>query len=342
MKRNKVEFSDNRKNQKSGVIYVLAPAHFKTGGIELLHQLVYELNQSGRRATVVYYNLRMNNNINPQFKKYVNSYITENEIVDSERNILIVPETRVQLLAKFRKIKKVIWWLSVDNYYPTMSFKSHIEKFGVLKTCKHVLLYRDIYRDWELSAVADLHLVQSEYAKQFLKNQGISKVVRLSDYLNDLYFEKRAAEKRKDYVFYNPVKGFEFTKKIIDMSPDINWFALQNMTTQEVRDCLLKGKVYIDFGNHPGKDRFPREAAMLGCCIITGRRGAAENEIDIPIADEFKFADAEENIPLIVAKIRECIKDYDNTVLKFSEYKEIITGEKKVFRDDVQKIFCSD
>lgn len=342
MKRNKDGFLDNKKSQKLGVIYVLALAHFKTGGIELLHQLVYELNQLGKRAMIVYYNLRMNDNINPQLKKYVDSYITEKEIVDDKRNILIVPETRVQLLPKYKKIKKMIWWLSVDNFYPTTSLKSHIQRFGVLKTCKHVLFYKDIYRDWELSSVADLHLVQSEFAKQFLEKRGINKIVRLSDYLNDVYFENRTTKKRGDHAFYNPVKGFEFTKKIIDMTPDIHWVALQNMTTQEVRDCLLKGKVYIDFGNHPGKDRFPREAAMLGCCIITGRRGAAGNDIDIPIADEFKFADIEENIPLIVAKIRECIEDYDNTVVKFSEYKEIITKEKEVFREDVQKIFCSD
>jgi len=46
--------------------------------------------------------------------------------------------------------------------------------------------------------------------------------------------------------------------------------------------CVSR-KLYVDFGKHPGKDRMPREAAVHGCCIITGRRGAAGNPFDIPI-----------------------------------------------------------
>ena len=33
---------------------------------------------------------------------------------------------------------------------------------------------------------------------------------------------------------------------------------LIGMTTEEMRSCMSKSKVYIDFGNHPGKDRIPR------------------------------------------------------------------------------------
>ena len=30
----------------------------------------------------------------------------------------------------------------------------------------------------------------------------------------------------------------------------------ENLTTKQVKELLLKSKVYIDFGNHPGKDRY--------------------------------------------------------------------------------------
>lgn len=59
------------------------------------------------------------------------------------------------------------------------------------------------------------------------------------------------------------------------MAQDLRWVPLIGMTTEEMRSCMSKSKVYIDFGNHPGKDRIPREAAISGCIVITGKRGAA-------------------------------------------------------------------
>ena len=47
------------------------------------------------------------------------------------------------------------------------------------------------------------------------------------------------------------------------------------MTPEQVVDLMSESKVYIDFGNHPGKDRIPREAVINGCCVITGVRGSA-------------------------------------------------------------------
>ena len=47
------------------------------------------------------------------------------------------------------------------------------------------------------------------------------------------------------------------------MAQDLRWVPLIGMTTEEMRSCMSKSKVYIDFGNHPGKDRIPREAAIF-------------------------------------------------------------------------------
>ncbi|MCX7738527.1 MAG: hypothetical protein N2Z80_03840 [Hydrogenothermaceae bacterium] len=72
-------------------------------------------------------------------------------------------------------------------------------------------------------------------------------------------------------------------------------------------DILKKAKVYIDFGNHTGKDRIPREAAMLECCVITGRRGIAKYREDVPIPENYKIEDKVENIPLILSKKYETV-----------------------------------
>jgi len=140
---------------------------------------------------------------------------------------------------------------------------------------------------------------------------------------------------------YNPKKGFEFTKELINYSNDLKWIPIQNMTTQEVHELLKESKVYIDFGNHPGKDRFPREAAISGCCIITGKKGSAAYYDDVPIADCYKFDDSNENIPHIVNKIKECMEKYDTKIYDFSYYREFILNEYEIFEKDVQELFIS-
>lgn len=63
------------------------------------------------------------------------------------------------------------------------------------------------------------------------------------------------------------------------------------MTTQQIIKILDESMVYIDFGNHPGKDRIPREAALRNCIVMTNKSGSAANDIDIPIPAEYKFSE---------------------------------------------------
>lgn len=95
------------------------------------------------------------------------------------------------------------------------------------------------------------------------------------------------------------------------MSPDVNWVPLVNMTNDQVKQKMLNSKVYIDFGNHPGKDRFPREAAISGCCIITGKRGAANYYEDVRIPEKFKFNQYKTKPENIIHRIRECLDSFE-------------------------------
>jgi len=140
-------------------------------------------------------------------------------------------------------------------------------------------------------------------------------------------------------VVYNPKKGFVFTKKIISMANDIKFVPLINMSRNQVIESLQKAKVYIDFGNHPGKDRIPREAAILGCCVITGKIGSAAFFEDVPIPDEYKFEEKEENIPKIIEKIKDCFEHFEERYKDFEYYREVIRNEPQKFLEDLKKIF---
>ncbi len=219
-----------------------------------------------------------------------------------------------------------------------------MKQLGVYHTVGSLLKGRVQNYKKEINS-ADLHLFQSYYASHFLKNTGIlnSKKVYLSDYINDLYIDKSAValkHPRENIVLYNPKKGLNFTKKIIEKSPSwIKWVPLINMSNDEVYQNLISGKVYIDFGNHPGKDRFPREAAISGCCILTDRKGAAAYQKDVPILEKYKFNDNKKNIPNIVNQIEYCLNNYQEAIKDFDSYRDFIRQEKDIFKKDIIRLF---
>lgn len=312
-------------------IYIACPAQTATGGPELLHQLCYKLKKLGYNSYMYYYDRNGNENpINKRYEIYNVEYT--DRIEDDKKNIIIVPEVNVNLLKKFKKIKKTIWWLSVDNYFESKKSirKKIITLFGILDFN---------YRDRDV-----IHLAQSQYAIEFLKESGINKekIYYLSDYLNKIFLENSKnndKNKKLDYILYNPKKGYEFTKKIIDNSRHLQWVPLENLTYDEMSNLLMQSKIYIDFGNHPGKDRIPREAAISGCCIITGKRGSARFKEDVFIEEEYKFEDKDDNIGIIVEKIEYMLKNYESESINFKEYRERILKEEEKFEEDINIIF---
>lgn len=318
-------------------IYIPCPANHVTGGTELVHQFVYNLRKLGFNAFVFYY--KMHQNVDPipeNFKKYVTDYAVE--IEDNSHNILVVPETRTEYLFKFQHIRKVIWWLSVDFYYDY----ADIDRISTLLKLLRITKKFNINKPG--LCPVDLHLVQSNYAADHLEKHGISNYRFLSDYLNEEFFQNTVPVSNEDKVncvLYNPKKGYSFTKDIIALSPGFEWVPIINMSTTEVVNLLRVAKVYIDFGKHPGKDRFPREAAICGCCVITGLRGAAKFEQDIPIPASYKFEDKEENIALIIEQIEYCLFDYQKVKPDFDAYREVIMQEEKVFIQQLQNIFVT-
>lgn len=325
-------------------IYVLCPANLKTGGTELLHQLVFVLNNCDRDAYISYYYEGKYNKEAPTpdaFKKYINGKMSSiDDIDDDDKNIIVFPEVCIGKQKRFKKIQKCVWWLSVDNYKETKGKFNRIKKYGILSFLKHLYL-NDYVKPSDVRSI-QIHLYQSYFALDYIKSLGISEsqTAYLSDYLNDIYMNHTEfGIDREDIVIFNPKKGKEFTEKIIESANNIEFVPIINMTDTQVFELMHRAKVYIDFGNHPGKDRIPREAAMCGCCIITGKRGSAGYAKDVPIPEKYKFDDEEGNINEVVKQIENCIKRYGEVAEDFEEYREIISREKEVFEKNVNAIF---
>lgn len=331
--------------EQKKVFYVLCPAYVKTGGTELLHQLVKELRVQGKNACMAYTEISDKNpGINPAFLEYIDDYVKEEEIEDKVGNTIIVPEIYCPSLEQYRHLKKYIWWLSVDNYLSNNSFADRARQSG-LPSAGKALIQGKLRDKTELIGKADLHLCQSHYAMDYLAGVGIGKkkIRYLSDYVNDIYLEqseKQPVNKKKDVVLYNPKKGAAFTKKLIQAAPQLHWTPLINLSTDEVLACMRESKVYIDFGNHPGKDRIPREAAVAGCVIITGKRGSAGYAEDVRIPEHYKFDEKTAEKKAIIDLIVSCMEHYEEHSKDFEDYRNYIKGEKEQFKKDVHDIFA--
>lgn len=339
-------------------IYVQVGANVATGGPELLHQLVYHLRELGFNAFMYYTPNNHKQPIHSAYKFYNNPFVRE--IEDVSENVIIVPEiySSMYIFDELKLIQKVIWWLSVDNFFVSRSLSffpynllinfikviNKLAKTTVVDIPQFILkLNRNFYKksDKYLSTT-NIHFVQSQYAFETLIRIGFNKnqINFLSDYLNKDFLEiSFKINEKEDIILYNPTKGYKFTKKIIKQATNLNFVPIVNLNREEVVELFKKAKVYIDFGNHPGKDRMPREAVLAGCCIITGKRGSANNLTDVEIDDNYKFHDEIININSIINRLNDCINNYPSNVIYFNNYRKKILEEKEVFIDSIKKIF---
>jgi hypothetical protein len=114
--------------------------------------------------------------------------------------------------------------------------------------------------------------------------------------------------------------------------PELNFISLSSLSEQMLRELYLSSKLFIDFGNHPGKERMPREAVVSGCYIFTGLLGSAANDEDIPIPKRFKL-DVED--PKFYDKFKTLVSEvFDNF---FVTSKEFDSYRREIYADPAQQ-----
>ncbi|WKY46447.1 hypothetical protein Q5O24_08615 [Eubacteriaceae bacterium ES3] len=328
-------------NKKYDSVYVVCPASSKTGGLELLHQLTFMLNQLGLNAKIAYTNIKDDHPTNPDYERYVSDYVEFIELLDRKKILVVISEHQIELMDKLKNAEVAIWWLSVDNYQKVYEPKKAYSLLGWRGVAWYIKNGRWKYRVSKINKKIKYNFAQSHYAIDFLQKNGFSNIEYLSDYINSDYLQIALdkSKERNNVVLYNPKKGKKYSDYLMGLDRSIIWVPLINLTNHQVRDLLLTSKVYIDFGNHPGKDRFPREAAMCGCCVITGERGAAKFYKDVPIPEKYKLQDKKQNGMKIINCIKDCFDKYEYNFDDFDYYRKMIASEQECFIADVEKIF---
>jgi hypothetical protein len=330
-------------------IFIPVTPSVSTGGPEAIFRLLYYLiNYRGLNCFVYFYpSSDQLDPVHDEYKKFNVPIATA--IDDIEDNILIVPEfyNHLSLHLNYVNIQKCIWWLSIDffliglyeathskftfrllhlyiNIKNSLSklFPYQIKHTDLANECLIRMKYFDFSNELLISNV-NMHFCQSAYAYNFLENKCLKNVF----YLTDMFDEKLLNVNfdigiKKNIVAYNPSKGLPFTEHIIKAGgSDIVFVPIKNMTKFQVEELLKVSKVYIDFGNHPGRDRLPREAVLNGCCVITSLRGSAGFYEDVPILSNYKFSDSIDNVQLIVELINHIFEDYEASLKDFETYR---------------------
>ena len=348
--------------KKNSIVYVLAPANTFTGGPELLHQFAYHFFKLFKVKTkMVYLPIDQKNLVHKNFNKYKVNY--SSSITDHKDNILIIPEASMYLdfSLKFKKLRKILWWMSLDNYYG-YKFKFEYNKylrsiikipyklintfnkmvnysFGIYTEhdyLKFFYNFRSLNNQKELTQIT-LHMAQSYYSLNFLKKK-FKNVKYLSDYQRDEIIKMKIKTKNKKNIICYSGKSNQFINRIIK-STNLPMIKLSGLSSDKIIKILKSSKLFLDFGYHPGKDRLPREAVILNNCIITNKKGSALNSIDIPIKKKYKFKETNNNLLKIKKTINEIINEYHNEIKNFKNYKNIVLKEKKKFLIDLKKIF---
>lgn len=309
--------------------FVIICPDVATGGTECLHQLGHAISAAGFSVALHYFNEGPGCVARNSFSFFGLDVI---EKVDDCRNqIIIFPENLTKLTVNYKVSTKCIFWLSVDNFFPRKGisrFRDFVGVFNLRNKRRSICALRTF-----------LHISQSEYASEFLLKNGI-KSSYVGDFLNDDFFytankNLEVGLTRLDQVCFNPAKGKRYIDYLIKNNPTIRFIPIVGMTRDEVVATLAQSKMYLDLGLHPGKDRIPREAAVMGCCVATSRFGSAGNRFDVPIPDEYKFNVSKRALDSIPVTLDGVFCNFEVESKRFDDYRAKIRGEKEKFYADV-------
>lgn len=316
-------------------ILVVCPANMVTGGPEALHQLVHHMRAMNLPAYMVYTPFGQSAKTPAPYQKYQVEQASYEDVPDI---CIIFPEIYPMEALKVRYAKAALWWLSLDNFLERKNASKLRDRYHFLRA---ILRGKRPIRGAK-SLKRLIHLSQTEHATRYLRTCGIEPLPLIDSineqFLNDNY--RQHLTHKKNLILYNPTKGKAITSQLIRALPQYQFLPLKGYSPDALSEVLYSAKLYIEFGQHPGRDRLPREAAMHGCCIITHPVGSAANSIDVPIPEHYKIdsssADFLERLHILIEDI---FQNFPKRTEEFEPYRTYLKNEPTIFKAQISSIF---
>lgn len=333
---------------KYSEIYILDIGAYSGGG-EALHQLGCDLIDLGYIVHIV--QIDSQKCIPPRkFDQYYQHGLDKvllNSVIDTQENLLIVPESATDFLFRYKKISKVIWWLSF-NFYDGQFFWNSAEKFPqvilrdnrvriqhIQRVVRNLFAYHHYRYPLELAK----NLSGSYYAEEQLKNLNIQSTRLFHsigiDFLNaGTSFDSSAP--RKNWVLYNPRKKSALMRQLLKRN-SFEYIPIQGYSPSGMISLFRSSKVYIDFGLFPGPERLPKETVFNGVNILVGRRNAACTD-DVLIPDSYK-CDIDLPLSEIELTIGNMLNNYESQLHDFDAFRTAILDMTEKYKQQINEIF---
>lgn len=319
-------------------ILVPCPGGAVTGGPEALHQLVDAMREAGLPAFIVYIPTSKRFEVPPPYRKY---NAPQAALEDAPGNLIIYPEVNPSEAMAVQHADAALWWLSLENFLE----RRHINKIhDKLRYWKRVIKGQ---RPWNGAKGLHriIHLSQTQHSTDYLRSCGIEPVP-LIDCINEEFLTDRFLDKtshKEDVILFNPTKGKKVTDRLIAAYPQWRFQPLRGLNRDQLSEKLYQAKLYIDFGHHPGRDRMPREAAMHGCCLITGILGSAGNNVDLPIPRKYKLDSSQPDfVQRFGALAQDIFSHFDQHFAAMDDYRQYLKSEPRIFRQQIRDYFLGE
>lgn len=347
--------TNNSQNSFAGYekIFAYYPRGERTGGPEALHQLISGLRQLGQEAYLVPLPGTENAARVAEYEKY--DAPESSSIDDVGGAAVVVPEVAYTVLSGVRNARRFCWWLSIDNspLFRRERLSLEMKEYGLGTTRQRIeneLRKRASSIQRTLSGKDRLlrdveHLVQSQYAWSYLYSRMDIVASMVSDFtpLHIVTDNPALTSERGLTVVFNPKKSAELTSRVAAAYPRASFRPLVNMSRSEVMNTLETSAVYLDLGSHPGKDRMPREAALVGCVSVVARRGSAAFTADVPLPWQNKVNLQAGDPVSNVVSVLDNVFTFPNEFQRGQrDYVAAIRYEEQTFLDELRAVFLAD
>lgn len=335
---------------KNTTIYILAPSQSASGGQEALHQLAFYMQKEQYPVMMSYYGHNgIGTPVHSKYEQYSIPYNLYEEIED-KKNIIICPEIATDLLYHFQNVTKAVWWLSIGFFKSEKRYASRLRILTNMLRFKFTRVKESLKKRKEILNFNDTsiyHFTGSHFALHFIQKQGIHSGNLLIEPLGRDFIDtvitpyhqsiNLTSKNRKKQILYNPLKPSILMRKFMKAFPHYTYIPLKGLTPEGLVSLMKESRLYIDFGKFPGPERLPKEAAICGCCILTGTNGAAAFYGDVRIPEEFKIS--HNDLPKIKEKIDDLLDNYDDNIAKFQPYRDMVLSLESNFIGQIKQYF---
>jgi hypothetical protein len=299
-------------------IHVVCQHDEVTGSVESLHQF-------GRAAATLGYDARIAYGGDPVFGAVASEFRSyglrnDQDVADDADVLVLVAHTDVAAVEHLTRARTLVWWLRLDEAATDANERA-------------------------LAVPGAVHLAQSEYARRFLAARGVEAAL-VGDYVPQAFVsraESLVPAAKLDTVLYNPDPTDLLTPQLIEASKGVlQWVPVTGLSKNEVAEIMAYSKVYVDFGAHAGRTRLPREAIAAGCVVVTGRRGAAGNDVDLPLPSGYAFDESEPGVLTVVLnRIALCVMQFDVATSEHADVRADVAAQQRHSVDAATRVLAA-